>query len=157
MPRSDEGGQTQHMNRDEDRIFHGLYRHTRTVGKAINVTGDEVLWLARHPYYNAANWHQNGRFQTVDQDSKERRFREVQPDAERALRYLADKKLIAHGDFSGLTSILHIKVTGLGADRARQLSTWHGRCALWYRDHKDGVAGLLVAALVSLVVSLLVN
>jgi hypothetical protein len=46
-------------------------------------------------------------------------------------------------------------VTFAGADRAIRLHTRRGRADLWYREHKDGIIGLLLTVLVSCVTALI--
>ncbi len=52
-------------------------------------------------------------------------------------------------------------VTFAGADRAIRLHTRRGRIDLWYREHKDGVLGVLaiigVSVLTALITVLVMN
>jgi hypothetical protein len=147
------------MNQDEDRILHGLYYFREMVNEEGINTGSEIPWLARHTFREGAEWHKEGKFQTldVDQQSNQTHFRLITTEQERPLRYLEAKGLIEYSRPKVSTSMLRVRVTVAGADRARRLHTWFSRKSLWYRDHKDGVAGLLVAAMVAIVVSLLTN
>jgi len=53
--------------------------------------------------------------------------------------------------------MLFIRVTAVGADRARQLHTPWGRMNLWYRDQKTVLIGLVGTIMVALITSLLTN
>jgi hypothetical protein len=46
-------------------------------------------------------------------------------------------------------------VTFAGADRAIRLHTRRGRMDLWYRDHKEGILGILITAFVSFITALI--
>lgn len=146
------------MTKEEDRVLHGLYYYRELVDEEILCTGSEIHWLMSHTLKDGTHWLKNGRLQTEDRSQPENTtaFRLVTAQQGRPLRYLAARGFItyAHGKPE---SALRLTVTYLGADRARKLHTSWGRIELWYQDHKDGIAGLLVAALVAMVISLLVN
>ena len=69
------------------------------------------------------------------------------------LRYLQIRRLIKYTGRSDAT--LSIAVTFAGADRAIHLHTRRGRMDLWYRDHKDGILGMLITAVVSFLTALI--
>lgn len=141
-----------------DRILHGLYHHREMVDEEIICTGSEILWLMRHPLADGAHWHKGGHFQTEDHSrpAGATAFKLVTAEQGRPLTYLSARGLITYKR-DKILSVLRLAVTYTGADRARKLHTRWGRAELWYQDHKDGIVGLLVAALVAMVVSLLVN
>jgi len=147
------------MNRDEDRILHGLFHDREMVGETMIMTGSEVLWLTKHSFAEGAKWRKDGKLQSLDlsQQSTETIFRLITAEQSRPIRYLAERGFIISERTKVTDAMLRIAVTGQGADRARRLHTWLGRRGVWYSDHKDGVAGLLVAALVAILVSLITN
>jgi hypothetical protein len=51
--------------------------------------------------------------------------------------------------------MLYAAVTFAGADRAIRLHTRRGRVDLWYREHRDGVIGVSITVLISLVTALI--
>ena len=139
---------------DEDRILHGLYYHRESIDEEVLVSGDQVLWLAMHPLPEGEAWTKNGQLQSVDASAfpAEVQSKLVTAKLELPLRYLQIRRLIKYTGRSDAT--LSIAVTFAGADRAIRLHTRRGRMDLWYRDHKDGILGMLITAVVSFLTAL---
>ena len=140
------------MNRnDEDRILHGLYYYREHIDEDMQLSAGEVLWLAMHPLAEGDAWHKDGGLQSLDMTEfpEEIRAKLMVIKLELPLRYLQYRRLIKYARRSD--GILYIAVTFSGADRAMRLHTLRGRADLWYRDHKDGIAGLVITILVALV------
>ena len=140
---------------DEDRILHGLYYHRESIDEEVLVSGEQVLWLAMHPLPEGEAWTKNGQLQSVDASAfpAEVQSKLVTAKLELPLRYLQIRRLIKYVGRSDAT--LSIAVTFAGADRAIRLHTRRGRMDLWYRDHKDGILGMLITAVVSFVTALI--
>ena len=51
--------------------------------------------------------------------------------------------------------MLYAAVTFAGADRAIRLHTGRGRMDLWYREHRDGIAGVSITVLISFITALI--
>jgi len=140
---------------DEDRILHGLYYHRESIEEEVPVTGEQVLWLAMHPLREGEAWHKDGRLQSVDASAfpADVQSKLVTAKLELPLRYLQYRRLIK---YSGRTdATLSIAVTFAGADRAIRLHTRRGRMDLWYREHKDGIFGLMTTIIVSLITAVI--
>ena len=144
------------MNKEEERVLHGLYFDREMVDEEAVVTGSEVLWLARHTFRAGNTWRKDGKLQTLDksQQSGETAFRAVTAEQTRPLRYLHNSGMI---QYKTKSNMLFIHVTAAGADRARQLHTPWGRLNLWYQEQKTGLIGLVVTVVVALITSLLTN
>jgi len=57
------------MNRaDEDRILHGLYYHREAIDEDLQVSGEQILWLAMHPLQVGEAWEENGQLQSLDME-----------------------------------------------------------------------------------------
>jgi hypothetical protein len=140
---------------DEDRILHGLYYYRESIEEEVPVTGEQVLWLAMHPLREGEAWHKEGRLQSVDASAfpADVQSKLVTAKLELPLRYLQYRRLIKYSGRSDAT--LSIAVTFAGADRAIRLHTRRGRMDLWYREHKDGILGLIMTVIVSLVTALI--
>jgi hypothetical protein len=69
------------------------------------------------------------------------------------LRYLQYRRLITYARRSD--GMLYAAVTFAGADRAIRLHTRRGRMDLWYREHRDGVFGMSITVLISVVTALI--
>src|ERR1700679_1829258 len=140
---------------DEDRILHGLYYHRESIEKEVPVTGEQVLWLAMHPLREGEAWHKDAQLQSVDASAfpAEVQSKLVTAKLELPLRYLQLRRLLKYTGRSDAT--LSVAVTFAGADRAIRLHTRRGRMDLWYRDHKDGVIGILITAFVSFITALI--
>jgi hypothetical protein len=149
-------GPIEKMSRnDEDRILHGLYYYRESIEEDVPVTGEQILWLAMHPLREGEAWHKEGRLQSVDASAfpAEVQSKLVTAKLELPLRYLQYRRLIKYSGRSDAT--LSIAVTFAGADRAIRLHTRRGRMDLWYREHKDGILGLMTTVIVSLVTALI--
>jgi hypothetical protein len=141
---------------DEDRILHGLYYHRENIDEEVPLTGDQVLWLAMHPLREGESWNNEGELQSVDTSAfpDEIRSKLVTAKLDLPLRYLQYRRLIKYARRDD--AMLSVAVTFAGADRAIRLHTRRGRMDLWYREHKDGIFGLVTTVFVSLVTALIV-
>ena len=141
---------------DEDRILHGLYYHRENIDEEVPLTGEQVLWLAMHPLREGESWNREGQLQSVDTSAfpDDIRSKLVTAKLELPLRYLQYRRLIKYT--RGNDATLSIAVTFAGADRAIRLHTRRGRMDLWYREHKDGILGMIITILVSIVTALIV-
>jgi len=146
------GGAAIEMSRDdEDRILHGLYYHRESIDEDLSVTGEQLLWLAMHPLRDGPAWSKDGQPQHFDTSvlPEDLQSKLMNAKLELPLRYLQYRRLIKFTPGGKATHT--VAVTFAGADRAIRLHTRRGRMDLWYRDHKDGVLGLLTTVLVSFV------
>jgi hypothetical protein len=144
------------MNRaDEDRILHGLYYHREAIDEDLQVTGEQILWLAMHPLSEGAAWEDDGQLQSLDMEQfpAEIRGKLIAAKLELPLRYLQYRRLIKYIKQRDATNI--VAVTFAGADRAIRLHSRRGRLDLWYKENKDGILGLVITALVAFVTALL--
>jgi hypothetical protein len=144
------------MNRaDEDRILHGLYYHREAIDEDMQVTGEQILWLAMHPLQEGETWERDGQLQSLDveQFPQEIRPKLIAAKLELPLRYLQYRRLIKYVKQRDAMNI--VAVTFAGADRAIRLHSRRGRLDLWYKEHKDGILGLSLTVLISFVTALL--
>jgi len=144
------------MNRaDEDRILHGLYYHREAIDEDMQVSGEQILWLAMHPLQEGETWERDGQLQSLDveQFPQEIRPKLIAAKLELPLRYLQYRRLIKYVKQRDATNI--VAVTFAGADRAIRLHSRRGRLDLWYKEHKDGILGLSLTVLISFVTALL--
>jgi len=140
---------------DEDRILHGLYYHRESIDEPVQVTGEQILWLAMHPLREGETWQKDEQLQSVDTSAfpLEIQSKLVTAKLELPLRYLQYRRLITYTKRADAT--MSVAVTFSGADRAIRLHTRRGRIDLWYREHKDGILGLATTIAVSLVTALI--
>jgi hypothetical protein len=144
------------MNRaDEDRILHGLYYHREAIDEDMQVSGEQILWLAMHPLQEGETWERDGQLQSLDveQFPQEIRPKLIAAKLELPLRYLQYRRLIKYVKQRDAMNI--VAVTFAGADRAIRLHSRRGRLDLWYKEHKDGILGLSLTVLISFVTALL--
>jgi hypothetical protein len=134
---------------DEDRILHGLYYYRESIDEDVPVTGEQILWLAMHPLREGDRWSRDGRLQDVDTSvfPEEIQAKLTTAKLELPLRYLQYRRLVRYA--RRVDGTLAVAVTFAGADRAIRLHTRRGRLDLWYREHKDGIFGVLTTILVS--------
>jgi hypothetical protein len=139
---------------DEDRILHGLYYYRENIDEDVQVTSEQLLWLAMHPLSEGEAWHTDGKLQSLDASEfpAEIRTKLLTAKLELPLRYLQYRRLITYARRSD--GMLYAAVTFAGADRAIRLHTRRGRMDLWYREHRDGVIGITITVLISLITAL---
>ena len=140
---------------DEDRILHGLYYYRENIDEDVQVSSDELLWLAMHPLRDGEAWHKDGRLQALNaaEFPEDIRAKLLTAKLELPLRYLQYRRLIKYARRSD--GMLYAAVTFAGADRAIRLHTRRGRLDLWYRENKDGIVGVTITVLISLVTALI--
>jgi hypothetical protein len=140
---------------DEDRILHGLYFYRENIDEDVQVSSEQLLWLAMHPLWEGDAWQQDGKLQGVDASEfpEEVRAKLLTAKLELPLRYLQYRRLITYARRSD--GMLYAAVTFAGADRAIRLHTRRGRMDLWYREHRDGVMGISITVLISFITALI--
>jgi hypothetical protein len=140
---------------DEDRILHGLYYFKESIDEDVQVSTEQLLWLAMHPLREGQAWQAEGRLQSLDASEfpDDIRAKLITAKLELPLRYLQYRRLITYARRSD--GMLYAAVTFAGADRAIRLHTRRGRMDLWYREHRDGVVGVSITVLISIVTALL--
>ena len=140
---------------DEDRILHGLYYYRENIDEDVQVSGDQLLWLAMHPLREGEAWHKDGKLQSLDASEfpEDVRAKLITAKLELPLRYLQYRRLITYARRSD--GMFYAAVTFAGADRAIRLHTRRGRMDLWYREHRDGVIGMGITVLISLATALI--
>jgi hypothetical protein len=139
---------------DEDRILHGLYYYRESIDEDVQVTSEQILWLAMHPLSEGEAWHKEGKLQHLDASEfpQDVRAKLLTAKLELPLRYLQYRRLITYARRSD--GMLYAAVTFAGADRAIRLHTRRGRLDLWYREHRDGVIGITITILISVITAL---
>jgi hypothetical protein len=140
---------------DEDRILHGLYYYRQNIDEDVQVSGEQLLWLAMHPMREGEAWNKDGKLQSLDASEfpEEIRAKLITAKLDLPLRYLQYRRLITYARRSD--GMFYAAVTFAGADRAIRLHTRRGRMDLWYREHRDGVIGMGITVLISLVTALI--
>jgi hypothetical protein len=140
---------------DEDRILHGLYFYRENIDEDVQVSSEQLLWLAMHPLWEGDTWQRDGKLQGVDASEfpEEVRAKLLTAKLELPLRYLQYRRLITYARRSD--GMLYAAVTFAGADRAIRLHTRRGRMDLWYREHRDGVMGISITVLISFITALI--
>ena len=140
---------------DEDRILHGLYYYRENIDEDVQVTSEQLLWLAMHPMREGEAWNKEGKLQSMDASGfpEEIRAKLLTAKLELPLRYLQYRRLITYARRSD--GMLYAAVTFAGADRAIRLHTRRGRLDLWYREHRDGIVGMSITVLISFITALL--
>jgi hypothetical protein len=140
---------------DEDRILHGLYYHRESIDEDVQVSGEQLLWLSMHPLREGDAWHKEGKLQSLDASlfPAEIRAKLLTAKLELPLRYLQYRRLITYARRSD--GMFYAAVTFAGADRAIRLHTRRGRMDLWYREHRDGIIGVSITVLISMITALI--
>jgi hypothetical protein len=140
---------------DEDRILHGLYYYRESIDEDVQVSSEQLLWLAMHPLGESDAWHKDGKLQSLHAADfpEEIRAKLITAKLELPLRYLQYRRLITYAKRSD--GMLYAAVTFAGADRAIRLHTRRGRMDLWYREHRDGIVGVTITILIAFITALI--
>ncbi|MGO9932723.1 MAG: hypothetical protein ACLPV8_13045 [Steroidobacteraceae bacterium] len=135
--------------------MHGLYYYRENIDEDVQVSTEQLLWLAMHDLREGETWYKNGKLQSLDvgQFAEEIRSKLLAAKLELPLRYLQYRRLIKYARRSD--GMLYAAVTFAGADRAIRLHTRRGRVDLWYRENRDGIVGVTITVLISLVTALI--
>lgn len=133
------------------KILHGIYFHREMVGEPICYSAPELNWLVHASFSQGRKWQKDGKLQTLNgpHDDYLAQIGAVSAAAERPIRYLLSSGYIRRTAGPGF----RISVTVKGADLARALDTRAGRLNFWYSRHKGDVVQVLVAAAISVIVS----
>jgi len=140
---------------DEDRILHGLYYYRENIDEDVQVSSEQLLWLAMHPLREGDGWHKDGKLESLDASAfpAEIRAKLITAKLELPLRYLQYRRLITYARRSD--GMFYAAVTFAGADRAIRLHTRRGRMDLWYREHRDGIVGVTITILIAFITALI--
>jgi len=147
------------MNDEEKQVLHGLYRFLWTLhSKALYpFTPLEIIWLMRTPIPETADWQlESGQLRKWDRPISESYLTEqshAMLEAERPLSYLASCGYIDY-EKRDQAGTFAITFKHPGAELARKLDSRFGRLDLWYRAQKEGLLGILVTAVVSIIISI---
>lgn len=143
------------MNRDAKRLLHGLYWNARRRQEwKVGAESARMLWLIQNRIPKTRNWIEpEVGLKAGTPDEMEERIRgNNQPlqTVETALEILRTE-----GYIQGYRSRdeLHIELTPKGVELAQKLDSWVGRLDLWYREHREGLGGLLVTVAVAAIVA----
>ena len=143
------------MNKEEEKILHGLYFNREIVGEDVPYSPSEINWLIKSSIENGKKWRgKDGNLQSIynESDNYLESIGATSAAAQRPLSYLQDAGYIIYKKDS---NYFRIAVTGKGADIARELDTRMGRFNLIYKKNKDGILWFIATVLVSLITTLL--
>jgi hypothetical protein len=143
------------MNKEEEKILHGLYFNREIVGEDVPYSPSEINWLIKSSIENGKKWRgKDGNLQSIYNESDDYlgSIGATSAAAQRPLSYLQDAGYIIYKKDS---NYFRIAVTGKGADIARELDTRMGRFNLIYKKNKDGILWFIATVLVSLITTLL--
>lgn len=143
------------MRHPEDRILHGLYYYRQAILDPITVTGEQILWLAENTYRQGMKWASSSGFKSsVKERPGFRGLMVLSPEESNPLYLLASQQFIRYESQQLDQRTIAISVTPSGSRRAKRLHTLFGRFSLRYEEHKNGVLGLVITALVAIVTAL---
>jgi hypothetical protein len=150
------------VDRFEKNLLQGLHQEQPAAGTWAKYHPCELRWLdgksvrqvkrwrRDNPAHGLRRWPETQHLTLHDMEREKKSCEHIMP----AVSQLLGMGLIASS--SPPTPNFELTLTAQGVDVARKCSTRRGRADLWYRDHKEGLGGLLVTVLVSGLVSFLV-
>lgn len=147
------------MTKQEKQIIHGLYfGATKDLTKTMGYRDSEILWLVNTKIPETANWKMdNGGLQMFESPKNSDYLDDIVKPHKEALNYLAYLKSTDHITLEENQGKFEIRLTGKGAQLARDLNTCLGRMNIWYKEHKDGVLGILITVCVSALTAFIVT
>lgn len=111
------------MNKEEERILHGLYYHREMIGEEMMFTASEINWLKNTSIPNGRKWKgEDGRLKSIEIPNEDylASIGATSAAAKRPLAYLQEAGYITYKKDA---NYFRIAVTGTGADLARELDT----------------------------------
>ncbi|MCL5884074.1 MAG: hypothetical protein M1377_01775 [Deltaproteobacteria bacterium] len=145
------------MNKEEEKILHGLYYNREIVGEEVPYSPSEINWLIKSSLKKGREWRGNdGKLQSIynENDNYLESIGATSAAAERPLTYLQEAGYIRYKKDS---NYFRVAVTGKGADYARDLDTLTGRINIWYKNKKDGILWFIISVLVTIITAILVS
>ncbi|MDD2772316.1 MAG: hypothetical protein PHP45_01310 [Elusimicrobiales bacterium] len=146
------------MNDEEKKVLHGLY-FDMGVGNPICIKSGEILWLINASMPEGKTWKikdEKRKSFDIKIDNFREDYAHMHAISEKVLQYLTQEEFITcskRGMFP--EEYFEISVTSAGADFARELDSRFGRLNILYKDHRDGVFGLIITVFVSGIVSII--
>lgn len=147
------------MNKAEKQIIHGLYYGaTKDLTESHRYRDHEILWLVNTKIPETAKWRmENGGLQWFESPKNKDYLDDIVKPHYEALIHLAYLKSTEHITLEENQGMFQIRLTGKGAQLARDLDTCYGRFNIWYKEHKDGVFGILITICVSALTAFVVT
>lgn len=147
------------MTKSEKQIIHGLYfGATKNLTETHKYRAGEILWLVNTKIPETAKWRMdNGGLQWFEPKKSNDYLVDISKEQYEALIPLAYLKSTEHITLEENQGMFVIGLTGKGAQLARDLDTWYGRFNIWYKEHKEGVFGILITVCVSALTAFIVT
>jgi hypothetical protein len=142
-----------------DKILFGLYRFKPTLTEELPLEVGELAWLLDYwvsewKVENGFNKHEYPVGKGANSSYLERPLKD-KARVTKVLSVLSAKSYISFVAPVGFDFTFKIKLLPSGLLRAEKLDSVPGKLGLWYSDHKDGIIGLLITVLVSVITALI--
>lgn len=143
------------LTKVEKRILHGLYGDNPRLDRWMSYSAAAINWLGEHDLDEAAQWRDGDHRRELELPGMDPVLESLEHDgrANAALSHLQGAKLVKYQQRLQL-DVFDVMLTYEGASMARSLHTRGGRLGLRYREHKDGILGLLITVLVAIITAI---
>ncbi|MCE5210338.1 MAG: hypothetical protein LLG40_02155 [Deltaproteobacteria bacterium] len=138
-----------------DKILLGIYNHWPRLDDSISFKAGELAWVAHH---RLGDWRQKNGWKEViypaDKGSNDSYMDKPLTDISRVskeLSILQANDCIKFVQPSGFDTMFKVQLLPNGLIRAEKLSSWRGRADLWYSENRNGIIGLAVTIIVSII------
>lgn len=140
-----------------DKILLGIYTRWPKLNEHICLPANELAWIAKH---GIRGWEKNGKYQAIDcapstgtDDAYSYMSLEGRDSVAKELSFLQATDCIELVHPKGFDRTFKVTLLRCGMQRAVKLSSRKGRADLWIRDNRNGLLGLVVTILVSIVIA----
>jgi hypothetical protein len=138
-----------------DKILLGIYNHWPRLDDSISFKTGELAWIVHH---GLVDWRQKNGWKEVeypaDKGSNDSYMDKPLKDRNRVateLSILQANDCIQFERPSGFDMNFRVQLLSKAFLRAEKLSSWIGRVDLWYSEKKNGILGLVVTIIVSII------
>lgn len=138
-----------------DMILLGIYNHWPRLDDSISLKTGELAWVVHH---GLTEWRQKNGWKEVEYPSDKRSndsyMDEPLTDRSRVAKELCilqANDCIEFEQPSGLDMMFEVQLLPNGLIRAEKLSSRTGKADLWYRENRNGIIGLAVTIIVSII------
>ena len=138
-----------------DKILLGIYNHCPRLDDSISLKTGELAWVVHH---GLDDWRQKNGWKEVeypaDKGSNNSYMDKPLTDRSRVakeLSILQANDCIKFERPSGFDMMFKVQLLPNGLIRAEKLSSRTGRADLWYSENRNGIIGLAVTIIVSII------
>lgn len=139
-----------------DKILLGIYNHWPRLDDSISLETGELAWILQH---GLKDWRQKNGWKKIEyptvKEPNDKSFMD-KPLIDRSL-IAKELSILQANDYlefkrpTGFDLIFKVQLLPNGIIRAEKLSSRMGKVELWYSENKNGIFGLAVTVIISII------